>query len=558
MTDSSTPLPPQHDEPAPESGDVPVAQHVPLGVPTGAPRQQAPDEAGWQRLSPRKMLIDPVKAIGSMIVPALAAIVGLSSLDGLWWLIAVPVAAVVGVVFGVLPWFTTWYRVNDTQLQLRSGILSKNQSTAPVDRIRSVDLEATLLHRLFGLRKVSIGTGVDSEQIELDAVTEAEAAELRSRLLTQRNAAQRASVVRDDTVTAPQPDDAIPADGPSDSPAVVESEPGDERLLAQIDWRWLRFAPFNLGRLVIVAGALGALSQIAPDDAISGDQAEAAWDWLSHLGLWMLILSTAAFVVIGWLAISIIGYVVQWWGLRLTREHGSLHLTSGLFTTRAISVEEKRVRGVQLTEPALLRLVGGAELQTMSTGVEDGTTSILPQCPVDVARAVATDVLDDPTPMAVELVSHGPAARRRWHVRQQWTPLFILALGTVLTVTGLPSWADWFPVWSLFVLGGLSVVIGVFAAESGYAHQGHALTDDHLVVGSGVFARVRTALESDGIIGWVVEQSFFQRRLDLATLVATTAAGNERVDILDIPLDLAVALMHASTPEPVERFLVEA
>lgn len=555
MTDSSTPLPPQHDEPAPESGDVPPAEHVPHGVPTGAPAHQASDEAGWQRLSPRKMLIDPVKAIGSMIVPAIAAIVGLSSLDGLWWLLAVPVLAALGVVFGVLPWLTTWYRVSDTQLQLRSGILSKNQSTAPVDRIRSVDLEATLLHRVFGLRKVSIGTGVDSEQIELDAVTEAEAAELRSRLLTQRSTVQRAEAVRDDAVTAPPLDDAAT---PVGGAAVVEPEPGQERLLAQIDWSWLRFAPFNLGRLVIVAGALGALSQIAPDDAISGDQAEAAWDWLSHLGLWMLILSTAAFVVVGWLAISIIGYVVQWWGLRLTREHGSLHLTSGLFTTRAISVEEKRVRGVQLTEPALLRLVGGADLKTMSTGVEDGTTSILPQCPVDVARAVATDVLDDPTPMAVELVSHGPAARRRWHVRQQWTPLFILALGAVLTFTGLPSWADWFPVWTLFALGGVSVVIGVFAAESGYAHQGHALTDDHLVVGSGVFARVRTALESDGIIGWVVEQSFFQRRLGLATLVATTAAGNERVDILDIPLDLAVALMHASTPEPVARFLVEA
>ena len=28
----------------------------------------------------------------------------------------------------------------------------------------------------------------------------------------------------------------------------------DERLLARIDWRWLRFAPFSLGSLVVVAG----------------------------------------------------------------------------------------------------------------------------------------------------------------------------------------------------------------------------------------------------------------------------------------------------------------
>ena len=55
--------------------------------------------------------------------------------------------------------------------------------------------------------------------------------------------------------------------------------------------------------------------------------------------------------------------------LRLTREDGTLHLTAGLFTTRSISVEETRVRGVLLNEPVLLRMVGGAQLSTLSTGV---------------------------------------------------------------------------------------------------------------------------------------------------------------------------------------------
>jgi putative membrane protein len=59
---------------------------------------------------------------------------------------------------------------------------------------------------------------------------------------------------------------------------------------------------------------------------------------------------------------------------------------------------------------------------------------------------------------------------------------------------------------------------------------------------------VRTVLEHDGIIGWVVRQSWFQRRLALATLVATTAAGAERVIARDIPLVKAIQLADDSTP----------
>ena len=62
-------------------------------------------------------------------------------------------------------------------------------------------------------------------------------------------------------------------------------------------------------------------------------------------------------------------------------------------------------------------------------------------------------------------------------------------------------------------------------------------------------------LETDGVIGWVVQRSLFQRRVGLATLVATTAAGSESVDILDMPWRDVPAFIRAATPRPVEPFL---
>ena len=55
-------------------------------------------------------------------------------------------------------------------------------------------------------------------------------------------------------------------------------------------------------------------------------------------------------------------------------------------------------------------------------------------------------------------------------------------------------------------------------------------------------------LETDGIIGWVVAQSWWQRRIGLADLIATTAAGSERVLVRDVRLDVAVSLADRATP----------
>ena len=61
-----------------------------------------------------------------------------------------------------------------------------------------------------------------------------------------------------------------------------------------------------------------------------------------------------------------------------------------------------------------MRLLGGAELSTLATGVgSGGVTTILTPCPVDVATGVADRVLERPGVLTTPLVSHGPAARRR-------------------------------------------------------------------------------------------------------------------------------------------------
>lgn len=493
---------------------------------------------GWVRLSPRKLLLDPVKAIGQAVVPVVVALVGISQSDMRFWPVVLPLAVLAPLLLGALPWLTTHYRLTDSQIQVRSGILNKTTSTAPLDRVRSVDLEASLLHRVLGLQKVQVGTGVDDDRITLDALAAADAHALRTSLLGRRIGAEPAVVER---TYAPEAEGADPAAEPA--PAYVPATPAPAAPLATIDWSWLRFAPFSLSRLVLLVGGLGVLSQFADELPIWNEEtATSVWQWLTQFALVVIVPVLAVSALVVWLVVSVAGYVLQWWGFRLVREHGSLHLTSGLLTTRSITVEEAKVRGVEMTEPVLLRLVGGAELSTLATGVESGVTQVLPPCPRTVAVGVGEAVLDRSGPLSDPLVEHGAKAHRRAWFRQLRNALDVVVLLAV-------GWW-WFDLtwWWLAALGAALLVLAAAVGEVSYRHLGHALADDHLVAGSGTLARVRTVLETDGIIGWVVSQSWWQRRIGLADLTATTAAGTERVVVRDVRLEVAVALADAATP----------
>ena len=500
---------------------------------------------GWSRLDPRKLLLDPVKVLGQFLFPAVVALFGVSRSDsGSWQPWFLPLLIAGPLLLGALPWLTTHYRITGSHVQLRSGVLNKRTSTAALERVRSVDLEASLLHRLLRLQKVQIGTGVDDERITLDALAAADAQRLRGVLLRASAAVPHGPPAAMDADTDREPD------AEADAPAVRHDAPPPARELARIDWSWLRFAPFSLARLVVVAGAFGVLSQFADDLPIfDEDHARSAWEWLRQFALTLVIVVVTVGALLGWVLISVLGYVVQWWGFRLTREAGSLHLRSGLVTTRSVTVEEAKVRGVELREQLLLRAVGGAELRTLSTGLQSGVTQVLPPCPREVAVAVGGDVLAEPHPMTVALAPHGRRARRRaW-----FTALDGAVVPPVLSLVPVWWWdlAWWWPL----VVAAVTLPFAAVVAEATYRHLGHALTAQHLVAGSGALARVRTVLEVEGIIGWVLVQTWWQRRIGLADLVATTAAGAERVLVRDVRLEVGVALADAATPGLLTPFL---
>ena len=57
------------------------------------------------------------------------------------------------------------------------------------------------------------------------------------------------------------------------------------------------------------------------------------------------------------------------------------------------------------------------------------------------------------------------------------------------------------------------------------------------------------------MIGWNLRATWFQRRVGLTDLVATTAGGRQRVRVLDLDETSATALATAATPGLLDQFL---
>ena len=100
-----------------------------------------------------------------------------------WQLIGVAIP----IALGLLRYLTTSFRITGGRIELQRGLLNRHVLSTPVDRVRTVDLTSSPIHRLLGLTKVRIGTGTastsDEDRIDLDGLPLDRARALRAELL---------------------------------------------------------------------------------------------------------------------------------------------------------------------------------------------------------------------------------------------------------------------------------------------------------------------------------------------------------------------------------------
>jgi len=487
------------------------------------------------------LLVHPVLEVMKFL-PFLVGVfvLGSNGGNGYWQLIGVGIP----VALGVVRFLTTRFRITATQVELQRGLLGRQVLTARLDRVRAVEVTSSPIHRILGLAKVEIGTASgsqDEDEFALDGLPLEQAREMRAALLH-----------RADPTASSGPDArGHEADEVRDGPLT------EDAVLLEFDRRWVKYAPLTSSGNVIAAGVMAVLGQFSEN---IGDRFFASIDvagWVKDQPLATFIPLVVVVFLVGFLILgaifSVLGYLITNWGFTLSRDSRgrSFHVRRGLLTTTETSLERERVRGLEVVEPLGLRLVGAARLAAIVTGVSgsgSGSSQLVPPAPREVIDTTGEAVLELSAPLHVALVQHGPAARRRRYTRAL---LGAAVLPTVALVLVLASPLEWWVVLPAL----LALPVAALLAMDRYRRLGHGLSEDYLVVRSGSLGGRRDVLQRSGIIGWNIQQSWFQRRAGLVTLVATTAAGRQAYAALDIPEALAIRLAETAVPGLVTPFL---
>ncbi|MEU0370273.1 PH domain-containing protein, partial [Streptomyces sp. NPDC006283] len=318
---------PSADAPADDEDAARTQEAVDSSVQTRDGASRVPDgsQAPWRRLDGRTVLVTAVVMAGVAGGAGLPTLVGLVGGMPLWqalaWVLAgavLLVAAGTGADF--VRWRRTRYRIGPERAELRTGLLLVKRRSLARERIRSVDLTAHVLLRVLGLVQVRIGTGEHAgggeSTLELDAVTRAEGERLRLELLARAAPGGTGSPHRDGT-------------------------------LAVLDPSWIRYAPVSFVAPLLGGAAAGAVMQVSE---WFGAQSEVIdWVWARFRDtsvVWMILVLAAATLATG--IVGALGlWVEMWWNYRLEREPGgTLRVRRGLFTARSISIEERRLRGI--------------------------------------------------------------------------------------------------------------------------------------------------------------------------------------------------------------------
>ncbi|GAA0586983.1 PH domain-containing protein [Actinomadura livida] len=415
-----------------------------------------------------------------------------------------------GLLFHVAGWLTFTYVLFDDRIELRRALIGRSVKSIPRDRIRGVDISASLPHRLLGLAVVHIDAGADGGEGALNAVSLQEAERLRRVLLSR------------------------------DAPAPPR------RVLARMRRRWYAYAPLSGAYLFTpfaVAGSLlGTIYNLGDDlGLITRERVESVGHDVVGLST-ALVVALAILVLLAMPVMSVFVFMLFNWDFTVHQRDGSLAVERGLVTRRSVSLELRRLRGVELADNPFERAAGVTRLGALITGLGDAAHRgrLLPAAPRPVAEALAARVIGAvPGP----LVAHPPAARSRRVTRAVGLPA---AFAVLAVATGQP--------WAAYVFGVLAVLAVPLGLDR-YRQLGHVTDGDRLSVRSGSLRRRQAVVEHTAIVGWRIRRTVFQRRLGLATLVAAVGAGDGGYSAIDMAEGDAVALAAGITPDWVTPFL---
>ncbi len=353
-----------------------------------------PDDGTPQRLHPLTPIALGGKILGVVVVGLAFHVLGSlgggsgssSNSDSPEVAIYLLLAGAVVVFIGLITYLTTNYRLQNGELRVDSGFLTKKSKRVRLDRLQSVDVLSPFHARIFGLSELRVTTaGTESATIRLRFLGKAVAQDLRAELLG-RSFGLGAGVTQ-----APE------------RPLVVvpHSTLIWSILLELISWRLF---------LLLLGPALILVSALTEPQGNQGHKGAAG------LGVGLFLVMFFAIASSIWRRISAM------WSFTVAESPDGVRIRHGLLSTSAQTVPSERVQALRIRQPLFWRPFGWASIRVNVAGYagarESHNTVLLPVAPLDFAEWLVGRVAGDVQLASVPL--QPPPRRARFRAPFWW------------------------------------------------------------------------------------------------------------------------------------------
>lgn len=340
-----------------------------------------------RRLSPLTPLLRAPIVVVAVVGGAWEQLLGSDGLQGFG--VVVVLALLGGLAFGAASWLRTTYWVDERELRVDTGLLSRQSRRIRIDRLQGVDIHQPFIARIFGHAQLRFDVAGGDAEADLAFLPLAEADEVRALLLARRRALRGQE------------------HGPGDEDP---GQPEADLVLARLDLRLL--AVSTVLTLESVAFALGAAATAAVVMA-SGSVATAGF-------LLPVLLGTG---------FALARQVNAHYGHVVSQTSAGLALRRGLLGVSRQTVALPRVQGVRITQPLLWRRFGWARLEVSVAGSAAGgegtglSPVLMPVADLATIGALAREALRGLDPEAVDLVPSPRRARWRAPLSARWAAI---------------------------------------------------------------------------------------------------------------------------------------
>lgn len=422
------------------------------------------------------------------------------------------VLAAIVLVRSLVAFFTTSFRIDAGELIMESGLLSRRKLSIPLERIQTVTLQQTFLHRLFRAAKVEIDTsGAQQKEFSLTALNMEKAQRLRAYLMAHR-----------------QEEGAPQAGQPVSRPEgqVLLQLDLDDLLKVGITQNHLRTTGILLG---LGLGVFSELSQTLGKTFTNSLKDQ--WGYIYGHWTMLILVFTVALILLSFL-VTLLRTVARYYGLEFVQSGQGFRLSAGLFTRHEQSISLPKVQMVKWSANPLQRKLGYHVLQIYQGGglLAAAAASLkAPGCKAPQISAVLMGCFPqlNSEPWDTHPISSSYAQRRFLFLGL--VPGVILAAAALLrgSVNPLIFAAIWVPLtyyWQRQLQKSWSVQINPTGIQLSY----------------GFFTRYYRQSPWEKIQALTINQSPFQQRKGLCDVELHTASST--LEIPFVPLELAHGL----------------